>query len=193
MIDYISGELAELTPTYAVIDCGGIGYEILITLTDYAELQGSKKAKFHIHEVIREDTHQLYGFNTRQSREMFRLLIGVSGVGAGTARMIMSAMALGQLEQAIASGEEKLLKAVKGVGARTAQRIIVDLRDKIKSEGMAFISSSPMAGQASEDAEQALVMLGFNLQQTRKVLKKLFADTPGLTTEEAVKQALKLL
>ncbi|MBD5289433.1 MAG: Holliday junction branch migration protein RuvA [Bacteroides sp.] len=193
MIDYISGEIAELTPTVAVIDNGGIGYEINITIPDYSDLQNSKRTKLYVHEAIREDAHQLYGFTTRHSRELFRLLIGVSGVGANTARLILSAIPAPQLENAIAGGDEKLLKGVKGVGARTAQRIIVDLRDKIKVEGDAFIPSIPDLSGASEDAVAALIMLGFQPQQTRKVLKKLFTDNPALTTEEAIKQALRLL
>ena len=193
MIDYISGEIAEITPAVAVIDCFGIGYEVNITVPDYGDLQGVSKCKLYVHEIIREDTHAFYGFTTKSARELFRLLIGVSGVGAGTARLIMSAIPALQLESAIASGEEGLLKSVKGVGARTAQRIIVDLRDKIKATPGAFISSTPAQSQASEDAEAALVMLGFQVQAARKVLKKLFADNPTLTTESAIKQALKLL
>ncbi len=193
MIDYISGEIAELSPTIAVLEAGGIGYEINITLTDYSDLQGMSRAKLYVHEVMREDAHIFYGFTTRKGREMFRLLIGVSGVGGGTARLIMSSIPVNQLENAIATGEEGLLKSVKGVGARTAQRIIVDLRDKIKAEPGAFIASTPTAAQAVADAEAALVMLGFQVQQTRKVLKKLFADDPALTTEMAIKKALRLL
>lgn len=193
MIEYIQGEIAELTPTTAVVDCGGVGYEINITVPDYSDLQNSTRTKLYVHEIIREDTHSFFGFTTKSARELFRLLIGVSGVGANTARLIMSSIPAPQLENAIASGEEGLLKSVKGVGARTAQRIIVDLRDKIKTESGAFISSTSMPNVASEDAEAALVMLGFQTQAARKVLKKLFTDNPILTTEAAIKQALKML
>lgn len=193
MIEYINGSIAELNPTSVVIDTRGVGYEINITVPDYGKLQGAKEGKMYIHEIIREDAHTLYGFLDKSSREMFRLLIGVSGVGAGTARLIMSSLPAEQLENAISSGEEGLLKSVKGVGARTAQRIIVDLRDKIKVEGISFNSSEPTGSQASEDAEAALVMLGFQAQAARKVLKKLFAAEPTLSTESAIKQALKML
>lgn len=192
MIDYVSGEIAELTPTAAIVDCNGLGYEINITLQDYSDLQGAKRTRLYVHELIREDSQTLYGFTTKTSREMFRLLIGVSGVGAGTARLILSAIPLNQLENAIATGEEGLLKGVKGIGARTAQRIIVDLRDKIKAVPGALINHTPASG-GEADAEAALIMLGFQPQAVRKVVKKLFLDNPALSTEEAVRQGLRLL
>lgn len=196
MIDYVSGPIAELTPTTAVVDCGGVGYEVNITLIDYASLNGGEgkgNVRLYVHEAIREDAHLLYGFLSKRSREMFRLLIGVSGVGPNTGRLILSSLTTEQLESSIASGQEAALKAVKGIGGKTAQRIIVDLKDKIKASDLALNESAPAVGEAYEDSIAALVMLGFTAQQSQKALKKIFATDPTLSTEKAIKLALKML
>lgn len=193
MIDYIRGTVAELQPAYAVVETGGIGYEINITLIDYPNLTVGGESRLYIHESIREDAHVLFGFIEKASRELFRQLIGVSGVGPNTARLILSAMTRSQLEEAIVSGNEHALKGVKGVGAKTAQRIIIDLKDKIKGDGESLSLSMPKASENYDDSLSALVMLGFNQQQSQKVLKKLFATNPTLTTEQAIKHALTML
>lgn len=193
MIDYIKGSIAELTPTYAVIDCSGIGYEVNISLIDYSAMTDMQSAKLYVHESIREDAHVLFGFLTRQSRQLFRLLIGVSGVGPNTARLILSAYNTEQLEVAIASGDEHILKSVKGIGGKTAQRIIVDLKDKIKPEAESLNINVQSAGENYDDALAALMMLGFNRVQSQKALKKLFTANSALATEDAIKQALAML
>ena len=192
MIDYLNGVVAESNPTMAVIECNGVGYEVNVTLLDYPSLSLGQKEKLYIHEAIREDAHLLYGFLRKRTRELFRLLIGVSGVGPNTARLILSSLSDDQLENAIASGNDSQLKAVKGIGGKTAQRIIVDLREKIKVTTDSLISSTPTT-ESYDDSLSALVMLGFTSQQSQKVLKKLFAADPTLTTEKAIKQALTML
>ncbi|MBO5749200.1 MAG: Holliday junction branch migration protein RuvA [Muribaculaceae bacterium] len=193
MIDYLSGQLTEITPTSAIVECGGIGYEVNISLIDFTSIQNEKNVKLYIHEAIREDAHLLYGFTSKRGRELFRLLIGVSGVGPNTARLILSAITVTDLEQTIASGNDSILKSVKGIGAKTAQRIIVDLKDKIKVGESTLISMSPTSSESYDEALSALIMLGFTSQQSQKVLKKLFADTPSITVENAIKMALKML
>lgn len=193
MLEYIKGNIAELNPASVIIDNNGIGYEIGISLSTYSQLEGRTEAKLLLHEVIREDAHLLFGFATTRERELFRLLIGVSGVGANTARVILSSIAPAELETVIATADERQLKAVKGVGAKTAQRIIVDLRDKIKPVESSLIIERTATTDAFNEGLAALTMLGFPRQASEKVLKKLFADNPSLRVEAAIKQALKML
>lgn len=193
MLEYIKGNIAELNPASVIIDNNGIGYEIGISLSTYSQLEGRTEAKLLLHEVIREDAHLLFGFATTRERELFRLLIGVSGVGANTARVILSSIAPAELETVIATADERQLKAVKGVGAKTAQRIIVDLRDKIKPVESSLIIERTATTDAFNEGLAALTMLGFPRQASEKVLKKLFANDPSLRVESAIKQALKML
>ncbi|MBQ2045097.1 MAG: Holliday junction branch migration protein RuvA, partial [Bacteroidaceae bacterium] len=168
MIEYLRGRLSELTPAMAVVDCGGVGYGVNISLNTYAALQGKDEVKVWIYEAIREDAFQLWGFSTRAERSLFMLLISVSGIGAGTARMILSAMTTAELCNVISEGNDKMLKQIKGIGPKAAQRIIVDLRDKIGSLGI-DASVAPSASSAAspgvnaevlEEAVSALTMLG---------------------------------
>lgn len=193
MIEYIKGEITELTPTYTVIECGGVGYLLNISLPTFTRLEGAKNAKLLVHEAIREDAHVLYGFIDEQERTLFRLLIGVSGVGANTARMILSSIAAPELEIVIASGDHAKLKNVKGIGIKTAQRIIVDLKDKIKPIGDAFIIQPTIASDVFDEALAAMIMLGFARPQSQKVLKKLFDSDPTLKVETAIKKALTMM
>ena len=183
MIEYIKGELTGLTPTDAIVETAGIGYIASISLSTYTALEGQRQVKLLIHEVIREDTHALYGFSDERERELFRLLIGVSGVGANTA----------DLEQVIMQGDYGKLKNVKGIGVKTAQRIIVDLKDKIKVTEETLTIQPSFSSEAYEEALAALLMLGFARPQSQKVLKKLFDKDPALKVERAVKQALAML
>lgn len=192
MIDYIKGKPVEMTPTVIVLDNNGIGYEINITLMDYPKMEGQEQLKLYIYESIREDAHILYGFLEKRSRDLFVLLTSVSGVGPNTARLILSSMTVPQLEQAISTGQDAILKSVKGIGGKTAQRIIVDLKNKIKSDGEALIINTPV-GESYEDSVSALVMLGFTRQQSQKVLQKIFKSNPSLSVEDAIKQALTML
>ena len=193
MLEYIRGEIAELQPTVTVIDNHGVGYEVNISLTTFAALEDKKEVKLLLHEIIREDAHLLFGFASMLEREMFRLLISVSGVGANTARLILSSLSAEELQIVISSGDEQQLKAVKGVGAKTAQRIIVDLRDKIKPIGNSLIIERTPSADTFNEALAALTMLGFSRPASEKVLKKLFADEPTLRVELAIKHALKML
>jgi len=193
MIEYISGTIAELTPTYVIVDNHGIGYELNISLTTYTDLENKTEVKVHTHEVIREDAHTLFGFSTIRERALFRLLIGVSGVGANTARMILSSVTPPELEQTITAGDDKRLKSVKGVGAKTAQRIIVDLKDKIKPSGDTLLIEQTPSSEAFDEALAALVMLGFPKPQSQKALTRLFKDEPSLKVETAIKKALAML
>ena len=205
MIEYIKGELTELTPALATVEAGGVGYGLNISLTTYSALQGIKPipntqhptAKLYVYESIREDAYVLYGFVSKKEREMFELLITVSGVGPNTARMMLSSMSVSELCAAISRGDERLMKGIKGIGKMTAQRIIVDLRDKIVALGIADeipaggTMSAPVNNQVKDEAVSALTMLGFSPAPTQKVVLQILQAQPDLPVEQVVKLALK--
>ena len=198
MIEYLKGELAELTPTTAIIECCGVGYETSITLNTYSALQDKKNVKVYIYEVIREDTHQLFGFSHKEERELFLLLISVSGIGGNTARTILSAFTVNELCEAIFTGNEAAIKSVKGIGLKTAQRIIIDLKDKIKGIGSNMPSSSTPTtllpdNDVIDGAVSALIMLGFPAAATNKVVQAIVKSEPTATVEQVIKLALKQL
>lgn len=198
MIEYIKGELTEVTPAYAVVEAHGVGYGLNISLNTYSGIQNKKEVKLYAFESIREDAHVLFGFASKQEREMFLLLITVSGVGANTARMILSAMSAAELCNVISTGNEKMLKTVKGIGLRTAQRIIVDLKDKIATSAIAeempasiVVQATAMNNEVRDEAIGALTMLGFAPAPSAKVVSAILSDNPQLPVEQVVKLALK--
>jgi Holliday junction DNA helicase RuvA len=193
MIEYIKGKITEATPTNAVIECYGIGYDVNISLTTYSLLKEGEDAKLYIYEAIREDAHLLYGFINKRERELFILLISVSGVGPNTARIILSSFTPDELENVIASGNVGLLKNVKGIGTKTAERIIVDLKDKIKVGDSTFIIGTREDNQVQEETIAALIMLGYPQPAAKKVVQKISKENPNLKVEELIKAALKAL
>ena len=201
MIEYIRGELTEITPAMAVVEAAGVGYGLNISLNTFSAIQGKKEVKLYVHEALvtggRDDSFTLFGFATKQERELYRLLITVPGVGGNTARMIISSVAPPELANIISSGNERALKSVKGIGLKTAQRIIVDLRDKVVALG---IQSEVPAGGGSlvnvnnevrDEAVSALTMLGFSPAPTAKVVTAILREQPDLPVEQVVKLALK--
>ena len=199
MIEYVRGKLTDLTPTLAVVECGGVGYGANISLNTYAAIQGKDEVKLWITESIREDAYQLWGFSTRTERELFLLLTSVSGIGAAMARMILSAMTPAELCGIISEGNDKMLKQVKGIGPKAAQRIIVDLRDKIATLDISPKSPSgssalPLVNQeVQSEAVSALTMLGFSPAPTHKVVVQILQQEPDAPVERVIKLALKML
>lgn len=196
MIEYIKGDIVEITPAMVVIDCNGMGYGINISLNTYSAIQNQPRTKLYIYESIREDAYVLYGFATKQERELFLLLISVSGIGGNTARMILSALSPSELCGVISSGNDKLLKTVKGIGLKTAQRIIVDLKDKIATSGMETVNTEMFAAANSEihdEAVSALTMLGFAQAPSQKVVAAILKEDIEASVEKVIKLALKRL
>ncbi len=198
MIEYVRGGLEELTPAMAVVDCQGVGYGLNISLGTFSAIQGRKDVKLYVYEVIREDTHQLWGFASKAEREMFLQLISVSGIGAAMARMVLSAFSPSELVEIISSGNDRALKGVKGIGPKAAQRIIVDLRDKILGLDIAptnttMSTAASVNKEVQQEAVAALTMLGFSPAPSAKVVTKLLTEEPDMAVEQIIKKALKLL
>jgi Holliday junction DNA helicase RuvA len=196
MIEYIKGEIAELSPAQLVMECSGIGYEINISLTTYSAFNGCREGKIYVHEIIRDDAHLLFGFATRRERELFLLLTSVSGVGPNTARMILSALLPDDLIGVIASGDDVSLTTIKGIGSKTAQRIVVDLKNKVKPVESMSEKNKTLTGERSETAEgavAALVMLGFQKAASQKVVASILKKSSSITVEQVIKDALKML
>lgn len=193
MFEYLKGKVAEKTPANIVLDVNGVGYVLNISLYSYARIEPSAETKIYVHFIVREDEHILFGFSDKEEREIFRHLISVSGVGPNTARMILSSLNPAGVKQAIASEDLNALKGVKGIGLKTAQRVIVDLKDKMsKFEG--FDNFSALANNTNkEEALSALVALGFDRASSGRIINKLLLADGGLSVEELVKQALKQL
>ncbi len=197
MIDYIKGELTELTPALATVEAAGVGYGLNISLNTYSVIQGKKDVKLYVFESIREDAYVLYGFVNKKEREMFELLITVSGVGPNTARMMLSSMSVQELCSAISTGNERIVKGIKGIGKMTAQRIIVDLRDKIVALGIADeipaggTIAAPVNNAVKDEAVSALTMLGFAPAPSQKVVVAILQEQPDALVEQVVKLALK--
>ena len=196
MIDYIKGKIVELIPTDVVIECGGIGYHAFISLQTFSALETKENATLYIHHILREDEEMFYGFADRDERGFFRLLIGVNGVGANTARMMLSSMNADELREAILSENIARIKAIKGIGAKTAQRIILELKDKVvKGEGSSSeaLFSGAAVSAASEEAVTALVLLGFPKPAVGKVVSSLLQENPNYSVEQIIKLALQRL
>jgi Holliday junction DNA helicase RuvA len=194
MYEYINGKIAGLTPANAIIEAGSIGYFLHISLNTYSAINGQQSVKLFLHQVVREDAHLLYGFSEAGERELFRLLISVSGIGSSTALMMLSSLTPDEIKKAILEENVNLLKSIKGIGAKTAQRVIIDLKDKIgKQSATDQILITGQDNTIRDEALSALVMLGFARKSVEKELDKIFKSNPGITVEQTIKMALKSL
>ncbi|MCM1312668.1 MAG: Holliday junction branch migration protein RuvA [Bacteroides sp.] len=200
MIDYVRGILDELTPAQATVECHGVGYLCNISLNTYSAIQGKSEVRLFVYEVIREDSWTLYGFSTKDERELFVQLIGVSGIGGNTARTMLSAFSPSELCEIIISGNERLLKTVKGLGTKTAQRVIVELKDKVAGLGISPSSVADKQAAVSaansevhDEAVEALKMLGFPPAPVVKAVRAILKDEPSTPVERVIKLALKML
>ena len=193
MIDYIKGTITQFNPTFITLESGGIGYFINISVNTFSKLESKSEIKILIHEVIREDSHQLFGFADSAERDIFRLLISVTGVGANTARMMLSSISPEEIEKAILGSDVNILKSVKGIGLKTAQRIIVDLKDKLGKQSGSGEIFAFADNTKRDEALSALVMLGFAKSAVSKVMDKIVREEKNLTVEDMIKRALKNL
>lgn len=200
MIDYVRGILDELTPAQATVECHGVGYLCNISLNTYSAIQGKSEVRLFVYEVIREDSWVLYGFSTKEERELFVQLISVSGIGGNTARTMLSAFSPSELCEIITSGNEKLLKTIKGLGTKTAQRVIVELKDKVATLGIAPTSVADKQtavtaanSEVHDEAIEALKMLGFPPAPVVKAVRTILKDEPSAPVERVIKLALKML
>ncbi|MCR5423541.1 MAG: Holliday junction branch migration protein RuvA [Bacteroidales bacterium] len=193
MYEYLSGRLAEVTPAYAVIDCGGVGYMVEISINTYTKIKELQEVKLLTHYVVREDAHLLFGFFDPAEREMFRQLIAISGVGVATARVMLSTLTVNEIKEAVLSQNARAIQSVKGIGAKSAQRIILELQDKMGKVSETMLASMFESNKNVEEALSALMMLGFPKAAADKALKNANKQQPGLSVEELIKMALKAL
>ncbi len=193
MYEYIKGTLEELSPAEAVVECHGIGFRLQISLNTYNRLQGQKEVRIYVYHHIREDEETLYGFCDKEERRIFTLLIGVSGIGPNTARMVLSSLTADEVSTAVISGDVNRIKGVKGIGLKTAQKVIIELKDKISKGGAELDLSGGTAGANTSEACSALVMLGFTKNAVEKTVASIVKKEPGLSLEDIIKKALKML
>lgn len=194
MYEYISGKIADLAPTYAVIEAGGVGYYLNISLQTFSAIEGAESVRLYVHFAVREDAQLFFGFATKLERELFRMLISVSGVGGNTARMILSTYSTSELRNIIATENAVLLKNVKGLGLKTAQKIIVELSGKMLDlgvEGETFVTPVAADNAVQSEAVSALLMLGFQKAASEKAVKAILAESPSTSVEDVVRQALR--
>jgi len=195
MYEYIKGTLIEITPTYAIIETSNIAYKIEISLQTFSKFQHQTQNSIllYLHHIVREDAHLLFGFSDKKERELFRMLISVSGIGANTARTMLSASSANEIEDNIRNANITSLKNIKGIGQKTAERLVVELRDKLGNQSSNDEIFSPSHNTIKEEALSALFMLGYSKNMAEKVIDKILKNTPNITTEELIKQALKQL
>lgn len=193
MYEYIKGELVEVNPTNAVVDCGGVGYYVNISVNTYSKIASLHQVLLYIHQIVREDAHLLYGFFSKEERSLFRFLISVSGIGANTANIMLSSLSVEEITNAILTENVNAIKSVKGIGIKTAQRVIIELKDKVNKDGNIIEGLNMTLSTIREEAQAALVMLGFTKLQVSKTLDKILASEKVDSVENLIKLALKHL